>query len=100
MWPGDFWESSRPLQGFHKVKTVLLIMPKCYLSFLLSFLEEDTLMFSRGYGHVILQQVECRNREEIPTASTKPNIKESNKNINKAILFTKLCFVLENYYFS
>ena len=100
VWPGDLWESSRALQGFHKVKTVLLIRPKCYLSFLLSFFEEDTLMFSRGYGHVILQQMGCRNRDETPAASTKPNIKETNKNINKAILFTKLCFVLENYCFS
>ena len=74
-WPGDLWESSRPLQGFHKVKTILLIMPKCYLSFLLSVFEE---VFSRGYSHVILQQTECRNREETLAASTKPNVKETN----------------------
>ena len=70
------------------------------MSLLLSFSQEDTLVFSRGYGHVILQQMECRNREEIPADSTKPNIKETDKNINKAILFTKLCFVSENHHFS
>lgn len=93
MWLGDLWVSSRPLQGFHKVKTILLIMPKCYVSFLLSFSQDDTLVFSRGYSHMTLQQTECRNREEVPGTSTKPNIKETNKKINKTILFTKLCFV-------
>lgn len=62
VWSEDFLVSSRSFQGFHKVKTIFLIMLKCYFPFFFLFSHKYTLVFFRGYRCVMLQHTICRYR--------------------------------------
>ena len=81
MWSSDPWRFSRPIQGVYEVETkflflfLFLIILKCYLLF-------SSIIPSQVYKEVfqrlrdmILQETECRDREENPAVFLQPYLK-------------------------
>lgn len=61
---GDHWETPRFHQRVCGIKTVFIIIPKQYLPFSLSILQECEVEFSRGY--MTSQQSKSRSRYKNP----------------------------------